>query len=311
MPALNVSLFGKLCIQRNGEKLSGIDAQKVQELFCYLLLNRSSPHSREALATLLWRDMPSAQARQYLRKALWKLQSAIDGDAGNSHDRVLLVDNDWIEINPQADLNLDLEMLQSAFTQTQGIPGRELNETAIEKIRTAVKFCRGYLLEGWYQDWCIYEREHYQYMYLALLDKLMDCCEAHQWHEEGLVTGAQILRYDLARERTHRRMMRLHLLAGDRTAALRQYQRCVLALHDELGVSPASRTVRLYKQIQADAFEPSIHASAKPTSWPRSDSQGTPSIADTVFSVMTELADALHHLEELIQKFEHLSVDRR
>ena len=42
---------------------------------------------------------------------------------------------------------------------------------------------------------------------------------------EPLAYGARILHCDRARERTHRRLMRLHFLAGDRTAALRQYPR--------------------------------------------------------------------------------------
>ena len=32
---------------------------------------------------------------------------------------------------------------------------------------------RGDLLTGWYQDWCLIERERYQCMFVSLLDKLM------------------------------------------------------------------------------------------------------------------------------------------
>jgi DNA-binding SARP family transcriptional activator len=45
--------------------------------------------------------------------------------------------------------------------------------------------------------------------------------------------------------------MRLYELASDRTAALRQYERCVAALDKDLGVKPSERTVRLYEQIRA------------------------------------------------------------
>ena len=49
--------------------------------------------------------------------------------------------------------------------------------------------------------------------------------------------------------------MRLYYLAGDRTAALRQYQQCAAALDEELGVRPAQRTVRLYEQIRLDQVD--------------------------------------------------------
>jgi DNA-binding SARP family transcriptional activator len=88
-----------------------------------------------------------------------------------------------------------------------------------------------------------------------MLDKLMDYCEARQEYETGLAYGARILRYDRARERTHRRLMRSHYLAGNRTDALRQYRRCVAALDEELGVPPSKQTVELYERIRADRLE--------------------------------------------------------
>jgi two-component SAPR family response regulator len=93
-----------------------------------------------------------------------------------------------------------------------------------------VALYHGDLLEDWFQDWCLYERERLQNIYLAALDKLMDYCEASRDYDAGLAYGTRILRHDLARERTHRRLMRLYYLAGDRTSALRQYDRCVQIL---------------------------------------------------------------------------------
>jgi DNA-binding SARP family transcriptional activator len=54
--------------------------------------------------------------------------------------------------------------------------------------------------------------------------------------------------------------MRMQYLDGDRTAALAQYERCVTALRDELGVAPAQRTTVLYEQICADRLEPEPRA---------------------------------------------------
>ena len=68
--------------------------------------------------------------------------------------------------------------------------------------------------------------------------------------------AGNILKYDPARERTHRQLMRIYYLLGDRTAALRQYERCVGALKRELGVNPERRTVDLHQQIKSDQFDP-------------------------------------------------------
>ena len=83
-----------------------------------------------------------------------------------------------------------------------------------------------------------------------ILDKLLVYCMSHEEFEAGQRYGGLILRYDRARERTHQLLMRLHYLAGDRTGALRQYERCVVALREELGVRPDRRTVALYEEIR-------------------------------------------------------------
>ncbi len=114
----------------------------------------------------------------------------------------------------------------------------------------------GDLLEDCFQDWCLYERERLQNIYLCVLDKLMDYCETHDEYEAGSVYGARALRWDGARERTYRRLMRLHCLAGDRTTAMRQYSRCVRALRRELDVPPSERTVALYQQIRTGQLSP-------------------------------------------------------
>jgi DNA-binding SARP family transcriptional activator len=168
---------------------------------------------------------------------------------------VLLVEPEWIQLNPRADLWLDVAAFERAFSLAQGIPGEALTEELARALQDAVQLYRGDLLEGWYQEWCVYERERLKYMYLAMLDKLMCYCEAHHTYEAGISYGMQILRYDRARERTHRRLMALYYRAGDRVAALRQYERCVAVLNEELNATPAKSTVTLYQQILADQFD--------------------------------------------------------
>jgi DNA-binding SARP family transcriptional activator len=91
-------------------------------------------------------------------------------------------------------------------------------------------------------------------MFLSMLSKLMDYCEARREYDTGIEYGERILSFDIARERTYRSLMRLHYMARDRTTALRLYDRCVKALRSELDVAPATSTVTLYEQIRNDRF---------------------------------------------------------
>jgi hypothetical protein len=46
--------------------------------------------------------------------------------------------------------------------------------------------------------------------------------------------------------------MRLYYQAGDRTTALRQYERCATAMAKEFNVPPSRETVALYHQVRGD-----------------------------------------------------------
>jgi DNA-binding SARP family transcriptional activator len=251
MPRLKIYLFGKFSVQYDDEGLKGLDACKVQELLCYLLVHCNRPHSREMLASLLWGESATDKSKKYLRQAFWHLQGALDTLQDNLFGQILSVEHDWVQLNVHVELWLDVAVFEQAFRLVQGVQGGELGEEQAEILQAVVPLYRGDLLEGWYQDWCLYERERLQNMYLLMLDKLMSYCAGRRSFERGYDYGARILRHDRARERTHRQLMYLQYLDGDRTGALRQYERCVAALEEELGVEPDGRTVALYEQIRA------------------------------------------------------------
>lgn len=258
MSSVKVSLFGKFNIAY-GEKRTSIRARKVQELLIYLLIFRNHPQPRESLSEVLWADQPVAKSRKNLRQTLWHLQSALK-EIKNSSRLELLIDNGWIQINLPAGFWLDTAEFERIFDLVNHKRVRELSAEDFKAMQYAVNLYKGDLLEGWYQDWCIFERERFQTMHLMLLDKLVQFCELHQKYEAGLTYGMEILRHDHAYERTHRQLMRLYFMTGNRTQALHQYASCVTALRDELGVEPSERTKRLYEQIRLDTFRPRLFA---------------------------------------------------
>jgi DNA-binding SARP family transcriptional activator len=246
-----VHLFGRFRVEYGEETIEGLGTFKVQELFSYLLVHRNRPRPREALAALFWGDMPTDKARKHLRQALWHLQTALKSRNAAAVDQILIVEDNWVQLNTGAEIWLDVAVLEQAFAALKDKPGWALNANEKEELQAAVQVYEGELLEGSYQDWCLFERERLQNIYLAMLYKLMRYCEAHNEYEAGQLFGTRILNYDRASERTHRQLMQLQYMAGDRTAALRQYERCVTALDEDLGVKPDQRTVALYEKIRS------------------------------------------------------------
>jgi DNA-binding SARP family transcriptional activator len=251
MATLRFSLLGRFSVTADGAAIAGLESGKVQELLCFLLINRDRPHAREALAESLWGDNQTERSKKYLRQAIWQIQSALNRAAGHDHG-ILEIDADWVRVRTGAAFWLDVADLESVFDLVRDVAGRDLDDRDIARLRDAVRLYRGELLEGSYADWCLIDRERFQHIYLVLLDKLMSACESRKAFEEGLEYGARILRIDRAREVTHRRMMKLHVLSDDRTGAIRQYERCVTDLASDLGVIPSAITTALFERIRDD-----------------------------------------------------------
>jgi len=69
--------------------------------------------------------------------------------------------------------------------------------------------------------------------------------------DESLSHWKHILIVDNCHEEAHYGLMRCYLRQGKRSLALRQYQRCVEALKNELGVEPGPAIRSLYQRLMA------------------------------------------------------------
>src|SRR6266853_319842 len=138
MSTLRIYLFGKFCVRRNEQVLDGFDARKVQELFCYLLLHRDHSLPRETLASLLWPDTTTVQSKKGLRQVLWQLQSALGSQHESARDRALLVEPDWVQLNSEANLWLDVAIFEQVYYLVQKIPGQELDSAKAQLLEDTV-----------------------------------------------------------------------------------------------------------------------------------------------------------------------------
>ena len=197
-------------------------------------------------------------------------------------------------------VSLDVDAFERTYALVHGIEGRELNREQVTALKTAVALYHGDLLEDWYHDWCIFERERLQNIYLAMLDKLLHYCEFSGAYEAGMAYGMQLLRCDRAHERTYRNLMRLHYLAGDRTGALRQFRRCEKVLRKELNVAPSRRTHDLFLQVQNDQLtEPAMPQATRPAA--QVSAQLTlPEVLDHLLQLKESLVQTQHELEDAL-----------
>lgn len=296
---IDVFLLGRLRVERSGQPLSGLTCSKARELLAYLVLHRDRAHRREALADRLWGGDGAAEPRKALRQALWHLQSAL----GDAVPLVEAIGSDWIRIAAAANLRLDLARFEAAWAELEEVPERELASSASPRARATLALYRGELLEGSSWDWCLLERTRLRDMFLALADRVMSGCLALEKPAAGVRLGFEILRHDPARERTHQQLMSMQLLAGDRGAALRQYERCVAALRDELGVEPCRATRELVARIRGGPSGVEADAAFRllPAAEPQVPAVG---VLERLRQLRALLSEARHEVHAEIQALE-------
>ncbi len=113
MPPLKVRLFARFSISIDDQAMDGLEASKVQELLCYLLLHHDHPQSRESLRYLLWPESSADQAKRNLRQTLWLLQTALQSlplEPGAPH----LIDSSSKSITLRSNADLWLEPVMNS-----------------------------------------------------------------------------------------------------------------------------------------------------------------------------------------------------
>ena len=251
IPQVVARLLGRPSLLINDVEMLSELPHKDRELLCYLVLFRARQHRRESLATLLWGEHPAEQSRKYLRQSLWRLHEALARAGVLDPRKVLAASPEYVQFAMTRAVWLDLVELEGAVAQ--GLPSPRAKDGARDLARgsKAAELYRGELLEGTSSEWCLSERERYRQHYLKIVDALLLIYEVRKEFDRGIACAMRSLEVDPARESTYRALMRLLFMNGDRTSALRAYERCVAVIQEEFGVLPEAETEALVAEIRA------------------------------------------------------------
>ncbi len=244
MSAIALQILGPLRLARADGRRHGIAGERVRDLVGFLALHHGRPQPRERLAETLWGD-EGGDAAACLRQTLWRARTAL---ATVDAPGLLRVEVETIRLDAGdgADADwLDLAAFERLTASCARTPGFAVSAEEHRRLEAAAALYQGDLLDGCYRDWCAADRQRLHDAHLRLLDQLVGHAEAHGDHAAGLDWAGRILAVEPAREPTHRAVMRLHLLHGDRTAALRQFDVCAAALARAYGLAPSPRTTAL------------------------------------------------------------------
>ncbi len=229
---LELHLLGSLQINLDGRPLTGLASSKAKALLCYLAVT-ARPHTRQALAGLLWPDLPEADARRNVRGDLLKLRQLIPAH--------LLVTHQTLAFDQESDYWLDVSLFQRETAVTDQLIAHYRGDFLQDlHIRHAPAF------EQWIQQ----ERARLRELFLAAGRQLTAVHIRSRQFDKAIRCARRLLAADPIREDSHRLLMRLLAQNNQRSLALAQYEQCRVILAAELGVAPMPETTALAQQIK-------------------------------------------------------------
>jgi DNA-binding SARP family transcriptional activator len=118
MGLLRLAVLGSPEVFHNDSRLT-FPLHKAQALLFYLAIE-GGMHSRSKLAAFLWPDSEPSIARKALRNALALLRRLLDdSDASSAQHSHLLSPRELLGLDPQAPLELDLDVVQRSWDDAQ------------------------------------------------------------------------------------------------------------------------------------------------------------------------------------------------
>lgn len=257
-----IRLLGRLRLRAPSGEDIALQGPKVQALLAYLATQAGRPEHRDRLATLLWADRGQDQARHSLRQAILTLRRVLGSAAGD----VFATDGPYVALDP-ARVATDLEQVEALCRAGEA-----------DALREAPGLLGGEFLEGLavasepFVEWLAAERARLRALSAEVLLRLARRLSEAGEPESAIAAARRALEVDAALEEGHLLLMDLLRRAGQRTAALRQYQVCIAALEREVGAEPAAATRRLAEEIRREHEGPASlpgASAAEPPAPPR------------------------------------------
>lgn len=233
-----LSLLGPFSLSYPAGQVLEVASRKNRMLLAMLALAPARRISRDMLAGILWSEKSEEQARSSLRQALAVLRKDLKGQDGAFFaglDGTIALHPDRVAIDTELFLK-DLELATH------------------ESLERAIGLWRGPFLaditapEPELEKWLSEQREFFNNGHIAAMDRLVPLLDG----AARIDMARRLVQADNLRETSHRQLMAAYYAAGERSQALRHYDKVRNLLWEELGVEPSPEIENLRKKIAAN-----------------------------------------------------------
>ncbi|MGB1251915.1 MAG: AfsR/SARP family transcriptional regulator [Candidatus Promineifilaceae bacterium] len=234
------------------DRVIQIGTRKALALLVCLAVTREH-HQRDSLATLLWPEFNQQRARASLRNALSVLKRAIGATWFD-------VDRQSVGLNWEAEISADIHQFRNLLDDNPNI----------DQLKNAIALYRDDFLAGFtlrdcpaFDEWQYFETEQLRQSLARALEKAIIQLQHDSLWEQAIPYAQRWIQLDSLHEPAQFQLIKLYAQAGQRSAALRQFERCKQLFDEELGIPPSDDLLILGAGIQQTRSQARVNVAKK------------------------------------------------
>ena len=246
---ISIYLFGPPRLERDGAPIH-ISRRKGLALVSYLA-QTNKPASRETLATLFWPEHDHTEALKSLRRELARLKKELDRES-------ITATQSQLAINADATLDVFRFQKQLQVVQEHDHFPELYCMACLDALTSAVNLYSDDFMAGFnlldcseFDAWQDFQRESLRQSLGQALHQLTIWNASLRDYDRAINYGRRWLALDPLHEAARRALMQVCADAGRPAVALRVYEEGAQLLQEELGISPAEESRRLWQEIRA------------------------------------------------------------
>jgi len=239
-----VELLGGLRAIVDGETVTSFETKQTALLLARLSLPVGRDWSREELVELIWPEEDPELSKPRLRQALTTLRQKLHPSEGGA-DAYIQADRVTVRLNSK---NVSTDVMDFE----QHVHDAKETDTPNHRIelRRAVALYGGDLLQGFYEDWILAERDRLKEEFTRALLSLEQLHEDIGDIPDAIFYARRGKDVDPNREDFYRALMRLFKKEGRIGDGIRTYEELERILKKDLDVAPSEESRKLYDELR-------------------------------------------------------------
>ena len=253
---LTINLLGPTEIFRDPARPFAADAwttRRARDILCFIASRRHRRASKQVLIETFWNEAEGPVAEKNFYPTISHIRRALNNNQLLKQNFLLFSDGEY-QLNSEFAYRIDLEEFDRLVSESEAARRSGQSAQCLSAYEAASKLYRGAFMQGCYGSWVEEQQAYYREQFLFMLEAQIVAAQKSGAWAQSLLLAQRVQHEDPFREEVYCRAMRAYAALGNRAAVKEQYETLRRLLREELGIEPAARTRKIFKQL----FDPEV-----------------------------------------------------